>query len=221
MAAKYGDRTQPKSLVAVRELVDSVNRQLDIDIPGLTSIRVQKLLNGLASQSSTYLEIGSYAGGSASLVASNEKVKNVYSVDLGTPINKEIPIKNVNNFKNKNCEYLYFQGSSFDQNTIDVVKTTVGKVDILFIDGDHSYNGVLNDFKNYSDMVKNGGYIVFDDYMDNIYSPEVNGAVDYIISNLLDNNYEIIGSLVYPELTLTNIVKTSSNEFIIRKLLSV
>jgi hypothetical protein len=166
-----------------------------------------------------YLEIGSYAGGSASLVSSNEKVKNVYSVDLGTPINKEIPIKNVNNFKNKNCEYLYFQGSSFDQNTIDVVKSTVGKVDILFIDGDHSYNGVLNDFKNYSDMVKNGGYIVFDDYMDNIYSPEVKGAVDYIISNLLDNNYEIIGSLVYPELTLTNIVKTSSNEFIIRKLL--
>ena len=68
-------------------------------------------------------------------------------------------------------------------------------------------------------MVKNGGYIVFDDYMDNIYSPEVKGAVDYIITNLLDNNYEIIGSLIYPELTLTNIVKTSSNEFIIRKLL--
>ena len=45
------------------------------------------------------------------------------------------------------------------------------------------------------------------------------GAVDYIITNLLDNNYEIIGSLIYPELTLTNIVKTSSNEFIIRKLL--
>ena len=44
-------------------------------------------------------------------------------------------------------------------------------------------------------------------------------VIFYIITNLLDNNYEIIGSLIYPELTLTNIVKTSSNEFIIRKLL--
>lgn len=165
----------------------------------------------------TYLEIGAFAGGSASLVASNDKVSNVYSIDLGTPINKEIPINNVNNFKNKNCEYTYFQGSSFDNDLITMVKNTINEVDILFIDGDHSHNGVLNDFKNYSSMVKNGGYIVFDDYMDNIYSPEVKGAVDYIVSNLLDNNYEIIGSLVYPELTLTNITKESSNEFIIRK----
>ncbi len=46
----------------------------------------------------SYLEIGTFAGGSASLVSTNSKVKNVYSIDLGSPINKEIPIRNVNKF---------------------------------------------------------------------------------------------------------------------------
>ena len=166
----------------------------------------------------SYLEIGTFAGGSASLVSTNSKVKNVYSIDLGSPINKEIPIRNVNKFKNKQCSYEYFQGSSFDENLISLVKKTVKSVDILFIDGDHSYEGVLNDFKNFSDLVKPGGYIVFDDYMDNIYSPKVKGAVDYIVLELLNNEYEIIGSLVYPELSLTNIDKPSSNEFVLKKI---
>lgn len=165
----------------------------------------------------TYLEIGAFAGGSASLVSTNQKVKKVYSVDLGSPINKEIPIRNVNKFKNENCSYKYFEGSSFDEKIIESVKETVKSVDILFIDGDHSHLGVLNDFKNFSNLVKPGGYIVFDDYMDDIHSPKVKGAVDYIVSELLNDEYVVYGSLIYPEITKTNIDKTSSNEFIIRK----
>ena len=165
----------------------------------------------------TYLEIGAFAGGSASLVSTNPNVKKVYSVDLGSPINKEIPIRNVNKFKNENCTYDYFEGSSFDEKVISLVEKTVKSVDILFIDGDHSHLGVLNDFKNFSNLVKPGGYIVFDDYMDDIYSPKVKGAVDYIVSELLNDEYVVYGSLTYPEITKTNIEKPSSNEFIIRK----
>jgi cephalosporin hydroxylase len=150
-------------------------------------------------------------------VSTNPKVKNVYSIDLGSPINKEIPIRNVDKFKNENCSYKYFEGSSFDEKIISLVKEIAKSVDILFIDGDHSHIGVLNDFKNFSDLVKPGGYIVFDDYMDNVHSPKVKGAVDYIVSDLLNDEYEIYGSLIYPEITKTNIDKPSSNEFIIRK----
>jgi predicted O-methyltransferase YrrM len=175
------------------------------------------LCNSFNHNEISYLEIGAFAGGSASLVSTNPKVRKVYSVDLGTPINKEIPIRNVNKFKNKNCSYDYFEGSSFDEKTISLVEKTVKSVDILFIDGDHSHNGVLNDFKNFSNLVKPGGYIVFDDYMDNIHSPKVKGAVDYIVSELLNDEYDVYGSLIYPEITNTNIEKPSSNEFIIRK----
>jgi hypothetical protein len=53
--------------------------------------------------------------------------------------------------------------------------------------------------------------------MDNIHSPKVKGAVDYIVSELLNDEYDVYGSLIYPEITNTNIEKPSSNEFIIRK----
>jgi len=175
------------------------------------------LCNSFNHNEISYLEIGAFAGGSASLVSTNPKVKNVYSIDLGSPINKEIPIRNVNKFKNENCSYKYFEGNSFDEKIISLVKETIKSVDILFIDGDHSHNGVLNDFKNFSDLVKPGGYIVFDDYMDNVHSPKVKGAVDYIVLNLLNDEYDIYGSLIYPEIAKTNIEKPSSNEFIIRK----
>lgn len=165
----------------------------------------------------TYLEIGAYAGGSASLVASHKNVKRVFSVDIGKPIDKEIPIRNVNKFKHDKCSYHYFEGSSFDSNIIYDVHNSIKNVDILFIDGDHSYNAVLYDFNNYKDLVNSGGYIVFDDYMDNVHSPRVKPAVDFIVANLLNDEYDIIGSLSYPELRLTNIDKVSSNEFIIRK----
>jgi len=53
--------------------------------------------------------------------------------------------------------------------------------------------------------------------MDDIYSPKVKGAVDHIVSELLNDEYVVYGSLTYPEITKTNIDKPSSNEFIIRK----
>ena len=63
-------------------------------------------------------------------------------------------------------------------------------------------------------MVKNGGYIVIDDYNDYEFSPEVRPMVDHIISTL--DGYEIIG-------TLPNLFKADpesmldGNCFIIRK----
>lgn len=38
-----------------------------------------------------------------------------------------------------------------------------GKVDFLFIDGDHTYEGVKADFKMYSGLVRTGGLVVFHD----------------------------------------------------------
>lgn len=40
------------------------------------------------------------------------------------------------------------------------------KLDFLFIDGDHSYEGVKQDFEMYSPFVKKGGYIGFHDIND-------------------------------------------------------
>ncbi len=139
-----------------------------------------------------YVEIGCYAGGSACLV-SQRKNTNIFSIDLGQPIPPEIVIKNIEKFNTKNNKFEYIQGNSQEQETLTKLKKFIQDVDVLFIDGDHSFIGVKNDFDLYSPLVKSGGYIIFDDYNDHQFSPQVKPAVDEIVSNL--DQYEIIGTL--------------------------
>jgi cephalosporin hydroxylase len=145
----------------------------------------------------TYLEIGSYAGASISLISSHKYPTNCFTLDLGTPISSDIVKRNVSKFKNEQSSFDYMQGNSQDINIINHVKNEIKEIDILFIDGDHSKNGVFEDFNNYSSLVKNGGYIAFDDYLDHQYSPEVHGAVNEIVSKLNTEEYDIIGTLTY------------------------
>jgi len=55
--------------------------------------------------------------------------------------------------------------NSHSRQTLERVKKILGKekLDFLFIDGDHSYEGVKKDFEMYSSLVRKGGIIVFHD----------------------------------------------------------
>lgn len=139
-----------------------------------------------------YVEIGCYAGGSACLMLQRPNT-NVISIDLGKPINPEVVQSNTSKMNIHGNQYNYIQGNSQTTETLDKLKNFVSSVDILFIDGDHRYDGVINDFNLYSDLVKSGGYIVFDDYNDYIYSPEVKPAVDDLMKKI--EGYEVIGCL--------------------------
>ena len=77
---------------------------------------------------------------------------------------------------------------------LKILKSKISQIDILYIDGEHSYPSVIQDFNAYKDLVCKGGYIVFDDYHDYEYSPQVKHAVDYIISSL-SNEFEVIGCI--------------------------
>lgn len=56
-------------------------------------------------------------------------------------------------------------GSSYADNVVKSVQSTLGgkTIDVLFIDGDHSYEGVEKDFLKYRHLVTEGGLIVFHD----------------------------------------------------------
>lgn len=142
-----------------------------------------------------YVEIGCYAGGSSCLMIQRENT-NVFAIDLGSPIPKEIVTNNVNKFNVLQNKFNYIQGNSQFPKTIESLKTLLNgnDIDILFIDGGHKYNDVINDFLLYENMVKIGGCIVFDDYNDKEFSPDVKIAVDYLVNNKLDN-YNIIGTI--------------------------
>jgi cephalosporin hydroxylase len=137
-------------------------------------------------------------------------------LDLGEPINPEVVQRNVANFKNESSTFKYFQGNSQDINMVNHIKSEINEVDFLFIDGDHTTNGVINDFNNYVGLVKSGGYIAFDDYLDFQYSPEVHGAVNDIVSKLNHEEFYIIGALTY-ELLKEFTDFNDNNIFILRK----
>src|SRR3954447_10866492 len=56
-------------------------------------------------------------------------------------------------------------GSSYDEATFATVRTLLGRqpIDLLFIDGDHRYEGVKRDFLLYSQLVRQDGLIMFHD----------------------------------------------------------
>jgi predicted O-methyltransferase YrrM len=56
-------------------------------------------------------------------------------------------------------------GDSQDRATFNRIAEILGerRLDLLFIDGDHSYSGVKHDFETYSILVRDGGWIAFHD----------------------------------------------------------
>lgn len=54
-------------------------------------------------------------------------------------------------------------GDSKSPDTLAKVKKALPVLDFLFIDGDHSYEGVSSDFQMYSPLVRSGGLVGFHD----------------------------------------------------------
>ena len=165
-----------------------------------------------------YLEIGCFAGGTACFMQQDPRVR-VVSVDLGWPINPSVVSDNVESVIGNLDRFTYIQGNSQLSSTVQQVSDLLSEVDILFIDGDHSRKGVFADFNNYSPFVVNGGYIVFDDYLDFTHSPDVYAAVNDIVSDL--KGYEVIGSVENTFNAKPSSTKDERfshlNEFILRK----
>ena len=162
----------------------------------------------------TYVEIGCYAGGSACLVLQRPNTK-VISIDLGYPIPENVVHFNVNKLNKHNNSYYYLQGNSQTYEMVDRLKILTNEIDVLFIDGDHSYQAVINDFMLYEGLVKSGGYIVFDDYRDED-CPGTKVAVDEIVEAVKER-YTNIGTLPNIFGARPNTL-TEGNDYIIQKL---
>lgn len=172
--------------------------------------------NVIKKETINYVEIGAYAGASATLMLHNPKV-NVISIDIGTPVKQEDVYKNISIFFDctDKKRFYYIEGSSHLEETKLKLLNKIKEIDIIFIDGDHSYDSVIKDFEMYSDLVSENGYIIFDDYHCDVCT-QVRPSVDFIVSNLKTNQFEVIGSLpntfdAHPEYFKSN------NCFVLRK----
>lgn len=68
-------------------------------------------------------------------------------------------------FRSKHQKMIFIAQDSHHPSTLKEVKNHLKckEIDLLFIDGDHSYEGVKKDFEMYSPLVKNNGMIAFHD----------------------------------------------------------
>ncbi len=68
-------------------------------------------------------------------------------------------------FRSKHQKMIFIGQDSHHPSTLKQVKNHLKneEIDLLFIDGDHSYEGVKKDFEIYSPLVKNNGIIAFHD----------------------------------------------------------
>ena len=116
------------------------------------------------------LEIGCYDGGTTMFLS--HLTKNLITIDQPNPSRFDtykyfLDDKNLYGSKllNTITNFNYISGSSHLESTINEVKNLLNgeKLDLLFIDGDHSYEGVKQDYNMYIELVRSGGIIAFHD----------------------------------------------------------
>ena len=129
------------------------------------------------------VEVGRFSGGSTFLLACANPTVPIYSIDIAP----------------KDDEKLrgYFRENSVGDNVRLIVGDSqhtdypdIPDVDMLFIDGDHSYQGCTNDLEHWYSKVVDGGHIVLHDAY---YGCEVqNSVLDFIDRH--QNGIEIVRS---------------------------
>lgn len=120
----------------------------------------------------TVLEIGSGHGGTLWMWSHLSGNRTVISVDLpggdfGGGLSGDDKAR-IENWIDPAQETVLIAGDSHSEETLGEVREVLGDrlVDVLFIDGDHAYDGVKKDFFIYKDLVKSGGVIVLHDIAD-------------------------------------------------------
>ena len=142
------------------------------------------------------VEIGTKNGGTFMIWNEITSAKTI-SIDLVEGIHGGVSFDKtqLRNSKFKNLygdRCTFISGNSHDLATYnELVKTLNGdKIDFLFIDGDHTYEGVKQDYEMYSHLVNEGGYIAFHDINDTQRHRDQNVYVGKLWNELTGNKIE-------------------------------
>lgn len=105
-----------------------------------------------------------------------------------------------------NKDYTIIPHDSTSQQALDAVKHLKGKVDLVYIDGGHTYDVVKQDLANYIPLVKPGGYLIIDDCNNNVPMPfgyftgipSVSEAVDELLPPFTPHpEFEFVQNIVH------------------------
>lgn len=124
------------------------------------------------------LEIGTYKGGTLYHWLTNAvEGADVVGIDQGKeywqPPAPDFDESQFMDWVPVGVAYTPIRGDSHLLSTLQRVKEVMKAVDFLFIDGDHSYEGVKKDFELYGPLVRKGGIIAFHDLVAPEFSPHI------------------------------------------------
>ena len=161
-------------------------------MPGLSSPRIDKLLNELGKISTSYLEVGCLSGRTFSSAIAGNKL-NAYAVDnwkegvaaenesINIAVTKDDFIQNILPYKGEN------KIKAFNCDFIDVDKTNIKDVDLFLYDGDHSFESTKLAVEYFADTFAEECILIFDDAN---WDGVVNGAMEGIQKAGLTIQYE-------------------------------
>lgn len=112
---------------------------------------------------SAICEIGAAGCGTTFLLAeAAASDATIITLDLAFTESRKTAIRC---FARKKQRMVALQEDSHNLNTIQIVRDYLAEqsLDMLYLDGDHSYEGIKSDFRFYSPLVRPGGLIVFHD----------------------------------------------------------
>jgi cephalosporin hydroxylase len=198
----------------VEDLNNNINGRVALNNMLQSTHVLYIIKNLLGDKCKTVLEIGTLWGGALLTMMQTEHKSKFVSIDMfegfypellgegnsdqNFGVNTlELVTENIEKNNEWKHEYDLIKGSSHDSKVINYVKENYPEIDLLFIDGDHTKKGVLQDWDDYSNLVTKGGIVVFDDYWVGKYERaawrkeddegvkwmDVVGAVDEIINN--------------------------------------
>jgi len=130
-------------------------------------LELLKILNEVKPK--IILEIGTLEGGSLFLftrIASRDAI--IISVDLPpAPFLFKLRTPLYKTFTSKDQQLHLIRKDSHDKATLEKVKVILNnrKIDVLFVDGDHTYEGVKKDFEMYTPLVRQNGIVALHDIL--------------------------------------------------------
>jgi predicted O-methyltransferase YrrM len=176
----------------------------------------------------TYLEIGVGHGGSMLVAMASKHPCKFIGVDVHSMYAEGKAKANVEGLNVNRHPHAFIEGKSQDLNTGTLVEHELGglggrAVDLLFIDGSHATEDVINDAHMYIPLVRHGGIVVFDDH---IAMKEVAKAIDQIVEtypgaqfwNVIGNVHNRVGasSILFKDKPKSRYYELN-NTFIIQK----
>lgn len=139
-----------------------------------------------ASNPKVIVEIGTKKGGSFFIWSRYTNANHLISIDLPGGIHgggydrKKIPFLQYFVSDKNEAKVSVILGDSHALDTVQKLGEVLNgeKIDFLFIDGDHTYEGVKADFELYSPLIREGGIIAFHDIVESDYHHSMNCYVD-------------------------------------------